>query len=77
MIEIDKKPSSELRFLTPTKVEKSGAKKYCRFKKMKINCKKPFWTHRKDHLVRPLGVAEGDISKLNAALGGFGFVAVV
>ena len=36
MIEIDKKPSSELRFLTPTKVEKSGAKKYCRFKKMKI-----------------------------------------
>ena len=36
MIEIDKKPASELRFLTPTKVERSDNKKYCRFKKMKI-----------------------------------------
>ena len=36
MIEIDKKPSSELRFLTPPKVEVISTKKYCRFKKMKI-----------------------------------------
>tara|TARA_B110000444_G_scaffold73660_1_gene69206 strand:+ start:1113 stop:1397 length:285 start_codon:yes stop_codon:yes gene_type:complete len=36
MIEIAKKSNSELRFLTPTKVELTGDKKYCRFKKMKI-----------------------------------------
>ena len=36
MIEIAKKSSGELRFLTPTKVESTNKKKYCRFKKMKI-----------------------------------------
>ena len=36
MIEIDKKQGSELRFLTPPKVEVATQKKYCRFKKMGI-----------------------------------------
>jgi small subunit ribosomal protein S18 len=36
MIEIDKKQGSELRFLTPPKVEVATHKKYCRFKKMGI-----------------------------------------
>jgi len=36
MIEIQQKPSSEVRFLTPPKVELNTKKKYCRFKKMKI-----------------------------------------
>ena len=36
MIEIDKKQGSELRFLTPPKVEVVTQKKYCRFKKMGI-----------------------------------------
>ena len=36
MIEIQQKPSSEVRFLTPPKVELTTKKKYCRFKKMKI-----------------------------------------
>ena len=37
MIEIKtSKPSDELRFLSPPKVETSTKKKYCRFKKMKI-----------------------------------------
>ena len=36
MIEIQQKPSSEVRFLTPPKVELNNKKKYCRFKKMKI-----------------------------------------
>jgi len=36
MIEIQQKPSSEVRFLTPPKVELNKHKKYCRFKKMKI-----------------------------------------
>ena len=36
MIEIDKKQGSELRFLTPPKVEVAIHKKYCRFKKMGI-----------------------------------------
>ena len=33
MIEIDKKQGSELRFLSPPKVEVTTQKKYCRFKK--------------------------------------------
>jgi small subunit ribosomal protein S18 len=36
MIEIQQKASSEVRFLTPPKVELNNKKKYCRFKKMKI-----------------------------------------
>ena len=36
MIEIDKKSTGELRFLTPPKVEVVSKQKYCRFKKMKI-----------------------------------------
>ena len=36
MIEIEKQSSSEVRFLTPPKVELTTHKKYCRFKKMKI-----------------------------------------
>ena len=36
MIEIKEKSSSELRFLTPPKIELTTKKKYCRFKKMKI-----------------------------------------
>ena len=36
MAEIDKKQGSELRFLTPPKVEVAIKKKYCRFKKMGI-----------------------------------------
>ena len=36
MIEIDKKSTGELRFLTPPKVEVVSKEKYCRFKKMKI-----------------------------------------
>ena len=36
MAEIDKKQGSELRFLTPPKVEVAVKKKYCRFKKMGI-----------------------------------------
>tara|TARA_B100000427_G_scaffold313664_1_gene306197 strand:+ start:747 stop:1028 length:282 start_codon:yes stop_codon:yes gene_type:complete len=35
-MEIDKQSSSEVRFLTPPKVELTTNKKYCRFKKMKI-----------------------------------------
>ena len=35
-MEIDKQSSSEVRFLTPPKVETTTQKKYCRFKKMKI-----------------------------------------
>tara|TARA_Y100000994_G_C15525485_1_gene373507 strand:- start:137 stop:418 length:282 start_codon:yes stop_codon:yes gene_type:complete len=35
-MEIDKQSSSEVRFLTPPKVETTTNKKYCRFKKMKI-----------------------------------------
>ena len=37
MIEIDKKSTGELRFLTPPKVEVASKEKYCRFKKMHIN----------------------------------------
>tara|TARA_B100001996_G_C18159551_1_gene400020 strand:- start:46 stop:330 length:285 start_codon:yes stop_codon:yes gene_type:complete len=36
MIEITKQTSTEVRFLTPPKVEVVSKKKYCRFKKMKI-----------------------------------------
>jgi len=36
MIEIEKQSSSEVRFLTPPKIELTTHKKYCRFKKMKI-----------------------------------------
>ena len=36
MIEIDKKSTGELRFLTPPKVEVASKQKYCRFKKMGI-----------------------------------------
>ena len=36
MIEIEQKSNSEVRFLTPPKVEFTSHKKYCRFKKMKI-----------------------------------------
>ena len=36
MIELEKKSSSELRFLTPPKVEVVSKAKYCRFKKYKI-----------------------------------------
>ena len=36
MIEIEQKTSSEVRFLTPPKVELKSHKKYCRFKKMNI-----------------------------------------
>ena len=36
MIEIEQKSNTEVRFLTPPKVELSSDKKYCRFKKMKI-----------------------------------------
>ena len=36
MIEIQQKSNSEVRFLTPPKVELTSKKKYCRFKKMKI-----------------------------------------
>ena len=36
MIEIEQKTNSEVRFLTPPKVELNNKKKYCRFKKMKI-----------------------------------------
>ena len=36
MIELDKNSSSELRFLSPPKVEVASKKKYCRFKKMNI-----------------------------------------
>ena len=36
MIEIDKKSTGELRFLTPPKVEVASKEKYCRFKKMGI-----------------------------------------
>tara|TARA_B100000902_G_C27270511_1_gene896003 strand:+ start:834 stop:1118 length:285 start_codon:yes stop_codon:yes gene_type:complete len=36
MIEIEQKPTTEVRFLTPPKVELTSQKKYCRFKKMKI-----------------------------------------
>tara|TARA_B110000014_G_C19583321_1_gene310097 strand:- start:81 stop:365 length:285 start_codon:yes stop_codon:yes gene_type:complete len=36
MIEIEQKTSSEVRFLTPPKVELKSQKKYCRFRKMKI-----------------------------------------
>tara|TARA_B100000579_G_C22499619_1_gene696327 strand:- start:124 stop:405 length:282 start_codon:yes stop_codon:yes gene_type:complete len=35
-MEIEKQSSSEVRFLTPPKVETTSKKKYCRFKKMKI-----------------------------------------
>ena len=35
-MEIDKQSSTEVRFLTPPKLEKTTQKKYCRFKKMKI-----------------------------------------
>ncbi len=35
-MEIEKQSSSEVRFLTPPKVETASRKKYCRFKKMKI-----------------------------------------
>ena len=35
-MEIDKQSSSEVRFLTPPKLETTSQKKYCRFKKMKI-----------------------------------------
>ena len=35
-MEIEKQSSSEVRFLTPPKVETTTHKKYCRFKKMKI-----------------------------------------
>jgi len=35
-MEINKQSSSEVRFLTPPKVETTTQKKYCRFKKMKI-----------------------------------------
>ena len=36
MIELEKKSSSELRFLTPPKFEVVSKAKYCRFKKYKI-----------------------------------------
>ena len=36
MIELEKKSSSELRFLTPPKVEVVSKAKYCRFKTYKI-----------------------------------------
>ena len=36
MIELEQKPTTEVRFLTPPKVELTTQKKYCRFKKMKI-----------------------------------------
>ena len=36
MIEINKKSTGELRFLTPPKVEVASKEKYCRFKKMNI-----------------------------------------
>ena len=36
MIELEKKSSSELSFLTPPKVEVVSKAKYCRFKKYKI-----------------------------------------
>ena len=36
MIEIEQKTNSEVRFLTPPKVELKSHKKYCRFKKMNI-----------------------------------------
>tara|TARA_B100001741_G_C16528655_1_gene588401 strand:+ start:989 stop:1270 length:282 start_codon:yes stop_codon:yes gene_type:complete len=35
-MEIDKQSSTEVRFLTPPKLETTTQKKYCRFKKMKI-----------------------------------------
>ena len=35
-MEIEKQSSSEVRFLTPPKVEVVEKKKYCRFKKMQI-----------------------------------------
>ena len=35
-MEIDKQSSTEVRFLTPPKLETTSQKKYCRFKKMKI-----------------------------------------
>tara|TARA_B100000700_G_C14422055_1_gene568629 strand:- start:59 stop:340 length:282 start_codon:yes stop_codon:yes gene_type:complete len=35
-MELEKQSSTEVRFLTPPKVEVTKSKKYCRFKKMKI-----------------------------------------
>lgn len=35
-MELEKQSSTEVRFLTPPKVEVAKNKKYCRFKKMKI-----------------------------------------